>query len=490
MKANTSDNTRHWIYLSAILTAAIGLRFTQLNYHSLWADELATWWDCWKPTFQDFWQTYSGLELTPPLYFFTEFGVARILPAQEWTIRLLSAFYGVGFVITLYLFAYELAGKSRTAALAAAAFATTSYRAILFAQEARSYSLMLCLAALSGWTWLRLNDHSSKLTGSPGDKRSKAYIVSAAALSYTHVFGVIMVMSQALSTIFRRPLNGRTAFYWLKLYAIIGLAFTPWIYFLATHPTPQTSMIKSTVPWNEIFVGHRELFGSSAVNSIFATLLAIYGIVASPKESRRTRLAVFSWVFLVFYISVSISHLARPIYSTRYYMVALAPMLAAAAAGIHEIANRKKLIAAFCTIAFVLMGLHETVIAKHFYTTPKSEQAREAAQAAVNLLNANPDAALVITELVPFVLTYYFDRFHSPKAPDAFLRSSGAITTPEAWPQKIRDAKKVVALLFTYEDIKKIYAAIPPQYQVSDRQDFYLVSVALFTKLEPPPQQP
>jgi len=494
----TKSNKAYIALFGFVLLAAAGLRLYHLTFSSLWSDELATWFDTWQPTFHDFWHTYTQLEMTPPLFFLAEFATSRALEATEFAIRLPALVFGMGFVMATGLFAYELAGKHRAAGIIGVALAATSYRAIYFSQEARAYSLMYFLAALSGSAWLRLKPQTARLR----DSGAWLYALTAIALAYTHYYGVVMAMAQGLTALFIAPLTRQRTLYWLKLYLLISLAYLPWVYFLIHQPMPDASMIQNAPPFNEIFVAHRELFGSSAVNSLLALLLGVVAIFLTPR--RRAAVAAMAWVFLPFIIVWLISQY-HPIYAIRYYMVALAPALAASAVGAYELKRSGRELCVFATILFCALGLYETIIARQTYVSQKGPQVREVTAASFEFLQAHPKAAFVVIALPIFMENYYLERMHSPRGYDLCFASgplarfdknkpplpfdicskNGPFAQFTNWSSLASDAQTVVMTAYTESnaDIDGLYkSGLPPGYHVVERRDFYQSTAAVLER--------
>ena len=461
-----------------VFVLAVGLRFFHLEYSSLWADELATWYDAWQPSFHDFWHTYVWLEMTPPLFFVAEFLVSRVLPAAEWAVRLPAVLFGLGFVAAVGLFAYELGGRGRAAGLIGAAVAATSYRAIYMSQEARAYSLMYLLAALSCWAWLRLRS-SGRLRGSG----ALLYVVLAVALAYTHYYGVVMVMAQGLTALFEKRLVRARVLYYLKVYGLIILCYVPWVVFLVRHPMPANSMIQNAPPFGELFVAHRELFGSSAVNSLLALVLGVVACLLSRQRSAAC--AALAWVFLPFVIVWLISQ-RTPIYSARYYSVALAPALAVAAVGAYELRRWSAWLAGFVAVLFVALGLHETVVARGYYSRAKEPQLRETVASSLEYLHAYPDARFALVEQAPFAIQYYLNALHAPRGFDLSFHDRGMFlflvgAHVGVQPVLFGDDHMLVVSVFTESvpEIEEFYRGLPPGYTVVERRDFYQASSAV-----------
>ncbi len=466
-----------WL-LGGLIAVGIALRFYRLDLHSLWGDELATWKDCWQPDMPAFWQSYFSLEQTPPLYFIFEFFVSRFFAATEWSMRILSVIFGIGFIAAGGAFAGSLfpndARKKRFAQWIGASFVATSYRAILMSREARCYSLLFMLSALSGWSWLNVDFEAKTFRAT----RAWKYIAVAVLMSSTHYFGVLMVMAQGLSGLFCPAPRARLA-NWFKIYGVILICYAPVlaVVFFHNNAIPAHGV---PPPLSEFFVATREFFGGSSVNSLLAFALAFAALFFVRGMERGQRLRVLSWLVSVFLLGWAISRL-KTVYSTRYYMVALAPMLAVAAAGCAEILSLRLWAAGLLATIFCGLGLHETLIARHYFSEPQNEQIREASQAAARDLKEFPDAGLTVVQFSPFTTDLYMDQSGAARHFETLTPTIAELLHRETWPAPVRPSRQLIAMIFSYDDAEfgRMYLELAKSMKILRRDDFRHVSTAV-----------
>jgi len=132
------------LLLSLTLIGAI-LRFYNLGYNSLWLDEASTLTIAVK-TIPDIWQTTTGGEFNPPLFYWTEH-VMLVFGNSEVVLRVVPALLGVLTIPLIYLVGKEFVDRN-TGIIAAAAFAFSPFL-IFYSQEARAYSMMLFFVTAS-----------------------------------------------------------------------------------------------------------------------------------------------------------------------------------------------------------------------------------------------------------------------------------------------------------------------------------------------------
>ena len=157
------------------------------------------------------------VELTPPVYFVTAWLWTHAFGDSEFAIRSLSALCGLGTVAVLYMAAREL--LNRRAGLIVAWLAAVNPLLIWYSQEARSYSLMVFLSAVSFLFFVR---------AMKGDRRSLLWwgIASAFAMA-THYLAAALLAPEALLLLLRSPHTRRQVALGIAPIVIAGLALLP-----------------------------------------------------------------------------------------------------------------------------------------------------------------------------------------------------------------------------------------------------------------------
>src|SRR4051812_13368430 len=131
---------------TALTIAAALLRFATIDVQSYWFDEALTAKLVGMP-FGDMLSRIPDTELTPPLYYVVAWPWAHVFGSHEAALRSLSALLGVAVVPVAYLVGRELIGRG--AGLVAAALVAFNPLLVWYSQEARPYSLLVLLSALS-----------------------------------------------------------------------------------------------------------------------------------------------------------------------------------------------------------------------------------------------------------------------------------------------------------------------------------------------------
>ena len=167
--------------LAALTIAAALLRFATIDVQSYWFDEALTAKLVGMP-FGDMISAIPDTELTPPLYYVVAWPWVHVFGTHELALRSLSALFGIALVPVAYLVARELV--SRAAALATAALVAFNPLLVWYSQEARPYSLLALLCALSLLFFLR--------------RRLWAWAAASVLALLTHYFAAFLVVPEAV----------------------------------------------------------------------------------------------------------------------------------------------------------------------------------------------------------------------------------------------------------------------------------------------------
>jgi mannosyltransferase len=203
--------------VAAVVLLAAALRFWGLAHQSFWYDEIATV----GVIKGSFWHTFHEVrvsESTPPLYYVLAWLWTRVTGISEAGLRSLSAMFGVLTVVVVWAALRETV--SRTAAAAGAAIAAVNPMLVWFAQEARAYSLVTLLGALSLWFALRA-------LRQPTAKRLAAWSVTCCLILLTHYFAVFIVVSELGTMLWLLRDRRREVLVALVPVIVTGLALVP-----------------------------------------------------------------------------------------------------------------------------------------------------------------------------------------------------------------------------------------------------------------------
>jgi uncharacterized membrane protein len=206
-----------------IVLFGAALRLHGIAREGAWADEL------WTLLITDpalgsgeFWRQVLA-DVHPPLYYLLMRGWSAVFGQSDLAARLPSAIAGILTVAAAGAAPLPKAGRLTLMALLA-----VSPGAIHFAQEARSYALLLLFATILTAVCLRL---VSKPSGEPENRWLLTTLTIAGLLAaYTHYFGFLLAIAAGAVVFALRPSRLAAA-----TLAVIGAFFAPWVVYHAQH---------------------------------------------------------------------------------------------------------------------------------------------------------------------------------------------------------------------------------------------------------------
>lgn len=312
--------------LVLITTAAAILRGHALTAKSFWFDEgvsVAIARLDWVNFGRILWRREANMAL----YYVLLRGWLKVGHSEAF-IRGLSVVLALAAVPALYFLGRRLF-DARTGLIAATLLGFNAY-AVRYAQEARSYSLMLLLCMLSSWCFL-------EVLRAPSRRNRAMYVLVSALAVYAHFFAGLLLLSQWLSLWFLDrqavPADLRKVWRWT------ALAVSPVAIFVATTGAGPLRWIQRPGP-KELWDFALRLTGNGG-----AMLLLGYGVacVAALWPARWTAVRVpwadwryrFLLLWLVFPVAFTLAlSFARPLFLPRYFFFCLPALLLLAAAGL------------------------------------------------------------------------------------------------------------------------------------------------------------
>lgn len=206
--------TIDWLVLLALFAVFLFISGS-LTRESLWYDEARSMWVVRPSSLID---VLSRLDhdVHPPFYFLLLDVWVAFAGESAYAARMLSTMFSVLGLATTYA-----VGKclfDRWTALMAVVILGTAGLFVYYAREARMYSLMLCLGALSMWACVRWLRHPARIC-------SIVYSLLTAVLLLTHYYAGFIVLTQALYVLLVRP---RQLTRWLMIAVSAFAVFVLW----------------------------------------------------------------------------------------------------------------------------------------------------------------------------------------------------------------------------------------------------------------------
>jgi uncharacterized membrane protein len=175
------------ILILSIFLLGTALRIYNLDSQSLWFDEAYSYKMSRLGILGIVKAIIAESENYPPLYYWVLHLWTSLFGHSEFSLRLLSAVTGSLCIPLIYLLGKTIFNRA-VGLLAALILAASSYN-IYYSQEARSYSLMVFLALLSYYFFLKLLERYSF-------RRCVGYVLSSLVLLYTHFYGALIIAAQ------------------------------------------------------------------------------------------------------------------------------------------------------------------------------------------------------------------------------------------------------------------------------------------------------
>lgn len=158
----------------------------------------------------------------PPLYYSLARLWNRHFGNSTANIRRFSATIGILTIPCLYLLCQELFSSRATALVASALFSVSPFH-LLYAQEARQYSLWTMTIVVSGLLLLRALRLQSRFAWC-------LYAVSVALCLYTSVSSILLIISYGLYILLRESFHfNRRAISGIVACSIGAIAYIPWL---------------------------------------------------------------------------------------------------------------------------------------------------------------------------------------------------------------------------------------------------------------------
>ncbi|HVC07530.1 MAG TPA: glycosyltransferase family 39 protein [Solirubrobacterales bacterium] len=211
--------TALWV-VAGLTALGVAIRFPTLGLQSYHHDEVITAARVLPGSFMHMLHEVKHSESNPPFYYVLAWGWAKVFGYGEVGLRSFSALFGAATVPVAYFIGRELSGKR--AGYMAAAITAVNPMLIWYSQEARGYSLLVFLSALSFLFFLRALR--------TGDKRELTLwsLASIGAVT-THYFGVFPVAIEAVWLLVALRATWRPVAVAVGGVAAVGLALIPLI---------------------------------------------------------------------------------------------------------------------------------------------------------------------------------------------------------------------------------------------------------------------
>ncbi|MCY4146780.1 MAG: glycosyltransferase family 39 protein [Chloroflexi bacterium] len=340
--------------LVLILLLGFAAGAAQLNADAIWTDELYSLANigAFDPPYSPAQIIDSLARYSPqhtPLYYFISAIWAQLAGWSQFSMRMLSLFAGSLFIAWLYRLCADLFGRG-VGATGACLAATSAFLLVSF-HEIRMYSLMLALAAMHTVCYWKLAYGRARGRGA-----ALCFVMTAAALLYTHMFSTITLAALSLHHLLfalRRKHGWRIVAGWLAAGGLF-LPYVPVVYagFLEETTKPSTTSAAFAAP--DLLSTLATLLGNGSL-----WICALLGLLLLwrlwHRQSRvALRWAAFALLALALALVFNQQFRLIGLYRSRYLLILWLPMLPLFAYAIS--AGAKPLFALACLLLWGAVG--------------------------------------------------------------------------------------------------------------------------------------
>ena len=473
--------------LAGILVIAAALRLIGFGAFSLWYDEAYTAaLISESQSFVDVIQI-TAIDVHPPLYYLLLRMWTGVVGLSEAGLRSFSVVAGILSLVALYKLASKFVNPYY--ALIAPLLLTLSRSHIKYSQEARMYTLLLLFGCLSALLFLRLLEENPKRIQTAG------YFFTTIALLYTHVYGAIIVLAQAMVVLLvtARSQEWEVIRRWMPRFVAIGVAFLPWIAILVRQfSRGAASSSNPPATLNDLAVAGELMLGSGLLISACLALLAMMSVIipslvsiSDPSKSvfsvltnPRTALLVF-WVGLSLAVPFSLSHVGSTAFYSRYALLGAPAAFILATLGWQEIKTRQRTIG-YMLLCVVLIASVANVAG--YYDAGMDQREVEAWDEAAAFIDSQPtqnvpiiyDGAYV---QVPFEI--YSDEQHQDIGyPDTYRKTDQFVEQSGYQPAVLADTDRVWVVFSHSQNRQELRAELKSQgFSTVETQSFEGVTI-------------
>lgn len=363
------------LLLLAILIVGAGIRFYHLDKESLWTDEMVTM----SHLDGNLFQSLINKELMPPGYFLLLKPVVATFGQSEFSLRFLSALFDTLSILLVYLVGKRWFNK-KVGILSAILLATTMLQ-VVYAQEARPYSLFGFLVLLTTYLFILAKD----------DKRFwPVYILVAAISLYTNYLTLFVILIHIILTIFYFKSNIKKNLISILMVFLLFLPGMPMLY-------QQVLLRQASLTKNLVLRGVPQILGQLGVGFyllpltlLTVFLVAVFILLRKVKKLSRKNTVSFTLITITITLIAQIIFLDTTLRSFAlvrhsFFVVPFAYILISK--GITRIKPKKMGIA----VVGIVLIFNLITLAVYYSETTKTPWNQ-----AVNLIESQSDNPLVL----------------------------------------------------------------------------------------------
>lgn len=366
----------------AVITLIAGLvRFVGLTRDSLWTDETFSGYASQFSSLSDM-VHYIAMDVHPPGYFASLWGVSKLFGNSDFTLRAFSAIGGILLVPVAFRLGRQV--YDTTTGLIAAFLTALLIQGIYYSQEVRAYIWIALFSALS--VSLLIDFMRSRQGGKLSYGRLVLFVLICATNAYFHYFGLLFSGLMIAGWLIHDLRAKQPVWHSLVSGVSVIALFSPWIPILLGS-TSKSNWIPKPTPRYIAEIANI-LYGPGFLLTGLALLvLAIGGFRiwnSGQKLFGSREKWLIAWIVVPLLVSVTISLVQKPIYTPRNMLIAFVAGSILLARAITGLSDRKQIQwGAAIGVIVVMFGLH-LVKGDGYLLRPVKQDVRAAARYVVD----------------------------------------------------------------------------------------------------------
>lgn len=490
-RAGFFDRVGVWITVAVISAVGAVLQLHAITVKSFWLDEGSSITMArldWFNLLRILWRR----EMNMVLYYLLLRGWLHLGDSVAW-IRGLSVVFAVAAIPAIFVLGRKMLGTSF--GLVSALLLSVNAFQVRYAQEARSYSLLVLLLIVASYFFVAGTES--------GRRRDWNWYIAASSLAiYAHFFAVLVVVAHwvALRVAGRAgviTVEQEVRAQFRRAAKLVALWTAPiWIFIATTGAGPIAWIPRPGL--GDVIGLLKKLSGNVEtmqliVYSTFVLLGLAVGVVSTRRRQAGSQAYVIMtcWFFVPLVIVLLVS-IARPVFAPRYLMVSLPAWIMLAAAGIT--AMRSRLAAGVLAVAIAASGISGVL---SYYKADFDIGRNDVRSATVYILgNAQPGDGIIFYSLsTRFPYDYYAAHTNTGVKPETLWPGTNSKLVWRDF-MGVPAASRVPNFVQGHQRMWVVTTPLPPndpkftafesalnqQYRLMDTQDFPYVHVMLFSR--------
>lgn len=431
-----------YFYYIAVAFLSFLISFFRIDYQSLWNDEsISIMWAAKKPL-SWIWENVPKYDLHPPLYYSVLHLWQAVFGDSVFSIRSLSAIFFIGSGILIYHFTKTLFASKNKALLTAIIFITNPF-AVMYAQEVRSYSMLIFFILLNNFVFYKM------VYQEKWDRNNYViYFFSALIFIYSNILSLFVLATHFLLLLIKKDFKAFKKFF--VIFVVLAALYLPVMKIIRNanefdysyYNKERFNIFLKTIVVLAGFIGGKINIwnGKRHIYGLLAASLSVYGILFAALAFKIRQINKFLLVFFVISFSlISIAaHIKFPVPDPKYFYVVF-PFFVLLIGNLLFILKKRWQIAAVFLLVLVFNGIF---LYNYFFVKKHEKENWKSVVLKIeeNYLAEHDKAAIVISPVSePHTTWQYYSKNIIPAegalkygaSQDGIYRAMNEANTPE-----------------------------------------------------------